>query len=209
MIKVFIVDDHEIFREGLKKILGTEPGMEIVGEADNGNEVVKGVLESGCDLLLLDLNIPGLEGVDLIREVKKAKPSVQILILSIHPEDKFVLPLLRAGASGYISKKSELSELIHAIQKVHAKGRYISKSLTENLSLYVAEDALTPLILSNFEIKLINLISTGKDLLEIAEEVGKSVHSVIITRRKILAKLKLKNNVQLTYYAIQNNVLDD
>jgi len=134
MTKVFIVDDHEIIREGLKRILNDEIDMEVVGEAGNGNDALKGISETDCDVLLLDLNIPGRKGPDLIQEIKKIKPNLQILMLSISPENQFVLPLLTAGASGYLCKDSVLNELVNAIQKVSSKERYLSTHLSKQLA---------------------------------------------------------------------------
>jgi DNA-binding NarL/FixJ family response regulator len=133
MIKVFIVDDHKNVREGIKKILNEAIDMTVVGEADNGDDVLNGISEVECDILLLDLNIPGRKGPDLIEEIKKMKPNLQILILSISPENIYALPLISAGASGYVSKDSVLNELVNAIHKVSAKERYLSDNLTKQL----------------------------------------------------------------------------
>lgn len=141
MIKVFIVDDHEIIREALKKIVNEELDIVVVGEASNGNEVLNGVLKSKCDILLLDLNIPGLSGSNLIKKVRRKTPKVKILILSIKPEDRFILPLLRVGASGYICKDSNLNELISAIRRVYTKGRYLSVGIAEELAFNVLTES--------------------------------------------------------------------
>lgn len=207
MTKVFIVDDHEIIREGLKRILNDEIDMTVVGEAENGNEVLRGISETECDILLLDLNIPGRKGPDLIEEVKKKKPKLQILILSISPEDKFALPLLRAGASGYLCKDSALNDLVHAIQKVSAKGRYLSTNLAEQLAFDILSDeAKSRRKLTFLENSILQLIAKGKEYEEIAEELSISVNSVTASRRKVLEKLNLKNNVQLTHYVLSNKV---
>jgi DNA-binding NarL/FixJ family response regulator len=210
MTKVFIVDDHEIIREGLKRILNDEIDMKVVGEAENGNEVIKGISETECDILLLDLNIPGRKGQDLIEEVKRKKPKLQILILSISPEDKFALPLLRAGASGYLCKDSALDDLVHAIQKVSSKGRYLSSNLAEQLAFDVLSEEIKPTRkLTYLENNILRLIAKGKEYEEIALELSISVNSVTASRRKVLEKLNLKNNVQLTHYVLSNRILSD
>lgn len=207
MTKVFIVDDHEIIREGLKRILNSETDMTVVGEADNGNDVLKGVLETNCDILLLDLNIPGRRGPDLVEELKKKNPKVQVLILSISPEDQNALPLLRAGASGYLSKDSALTELVTAIHKVSEKGRYLSSHLAEQLAFNVfAEEQVTVRKLTSLENNVMLLIAKGKEYYEIAADLGLSINSVTACRRKVLEKLKLKNNVQLAHYVLSHNI---
>ena len=209
MINIFIVDDHEIIREGLKMIFSAEPDMNVVGEANNGNDVIKGILQTECNVLLLDLNIPGRDGTELIKEVKKKRPKVQILILSINPEDKYVLPLLRAGASGYICKNSDLSELVFAIRKVHNNGRYISNCLSDLLGYDVLTEDLESLQrLTNLEKNILLYISKGTEYTEIANELSISISSISQYRRRVLEKLNLKNNVQLVHYALKNNMID-
>ncbi|MFZ4724212.1 MAG: response regulator [Paludibacter sp.] len=209
MINLFIVDDHEIIREGLKRIFGAEPDMNVVGEANNGDDVLKGVLQTECNVLLLDLNIPGRDGAELIKEVKKKRPKVQILIISINPEDKYVLPLLRAGASGYICKNSDLSELVFAIRKIHASGRYVSSCLSELLVYDVlTEDLETIQRLTNLEKNILLYISKGVDYTEISNELSISISSISQYRRRILEKLNLKNNVQLVHYSLKNNLIN-
>ena len=208
MTKIFLVDDHEIIREGLKRILNAEPDMEVVGEIDNGNEVMKEVTETDCDILLLDLNIPGRKGADLIEELKRKKPKLQVLILSISPEEQFALPLLRAGASGYLCKDSALSELVLAIRKVYSKGRYLSASLAEQLAFDVQSDNMQPQRkLTSLETNIMLMIARGKEYVDIAGELAVSVNSITACRRKILEKLNFKNNVQLTHYVLKNNLL--
>lgn len=208
MINVFIVDDHEIIREGIKRILNAEQDMQIVGEANNGNDVIKGISKTECDILLLDLNIPGRQGTALINDIQKKTPKVRILIFSIIPEDKFVLPLLRAGAMGYISKSADLNEFVIAIRRIYANGKYLSNSLIEELTFEVlTEDILPPQKLTYLENKILFLIAKGKEYIDIANELTISIGLIAATRRKILEKLNLKNNVQLTHYALKNNII--
>ena len=207
MIKVFIVEDHEILREGLKRILNDEPDMTVVAEADNGTEVMKMISDVDCDLILLDLNLPGRSGTELISEIKKKKPKAKILILSISPEKRFALPAFKAGASGYLNKDSALTELASAIRKVQAKKRYMSMSLAEQLAFEsVADEAPEQRQLSNLEYCVMLMLAKGKDNKEIASELALSINSVAQNRRKVLEKLHLRNNVQLTHYVIENNL---
>lgn len=210
MTKIFIVDDHEIIREGLKRILNEEIDMKVVGEADNGNEVVKGISETDCDILLLDLNIPGRKGVELIEKIKKKRPKIQILILSISPEDKFALPLLKAGASGYLCKDSALNELVNAIRKIYSKGRYLSANLAEHLAFEVlAEEQESHRKLTNLETNIMELIAIGKEYSEIASDLTMSINSVTACRRKVLEKINVKNNVQLTHYVMNSKLFEN
>jgi len=208
MIKVFIVDDHEILREGLKRILNDEIDMEVVAEAENGTEALKMISEIDCDLILLDLNLPGRSGTELIAEIKKKKPKAQILILSISPEKRFALPAFKAGASGYLNKDSALTELVVAIRKVQSKKRYMSMTLAEQLAFEsVVEEATEQRKLTNLENCIMLMLAKGKENKEISKELALSINSVAQNRRKVLEKLHLKNNVQLTHYVIENNLL--
>ncbi|HEY5507088.1 MAG TPA: response regulator transcription factor, partial [Paludibacter sp.] len=140
MIKVFIVDDHEIIREGLKKILKEESDFVVVAEAQDGVEALEKIQHTDCDIMLLDMNMPGRSGIDLLSDLKIVKPQLHILVLSIHPEDKFALRTLKAGASGYLCKDTALDELVIAIRKIHTKGRYLSTTLAEQLAFDVVPD---------------------------------------------------------------------
>jgi len=192
----------------MKRVLESQSDMEVVGEASNGNDVMKGISETNCNVLLLDLNIPGRQGAVLIKEIRKTKPKVKTLIISSNPEDKFVLPLLRAGAMGYISKNADLNELLTAIRKVNNKGKYLSTNLAEDLAFDVLiEDIQIPRKLSELESKILLLIAKGKEYNDIADELAISLGSVAVVRRKIMGKLNLKNNVQLAHYALKNNII--
>ncbi len=208
MINVFIVDDHDIVLEGLKRVLEAETDMQVIGEASHGDDVIDGITATSCDVLLLDLNIPGRQGVALIKEIKKKRPKIRILIISSNPEDKFVLPLLRAGAVGYISKSAGLDQLVFAIRKIYSIGKYLSTNLAEDLAFDVLiEDIQIPRKLSEQESKILCLIAKGKEYNDIADELAISLGSIAVVRRKIMEKLNLKNNVQLAHYALKNNII--
>lgn len=210
MIKVFIVDDHEIIREGLKKILKEESDLKVVGEAQNGDEVLAKIEDLDCDIILLDMNMPGRNGLDLLGDIKNLRPKIDILVLSIHPEDKFALRTLKAGASGYLCKDTALEELVVAIRKIHTKGRYLSNTLAEQLAFdFMPEkDQLPHETLSNREQEIMIMLATGKKVKDIAKELQLSISTVFTYRVRIFEKLKLKSNVELTHYAIINKLVE-
>lgn len=210
MIKVFIVDDHEIIREGLKKILKEESDLVVVGEAQNGDEVLSKINDIDCDIMLLDMNMPGRSGLDLLGDIKTLKPKMHILVLSIHPEDKFALRTLKSGASGYLCKDTALEELVVAIRKVFSKGRYLSTTLAEQLAFdFMPEkNAMPHEQLSNREQEIMIMLSSGKKVKDIAAELQLSISTVFTYRVRIFEKLKIKNNVELTHYAITNKLVD-
>jgi len=210
MIKIFIVDDHEIIREGLKKILKEESDLIVVGEAQNGDEVMQHIKDIDCDIMLLDMNMPGRSGLELLGDIKAIKPQLHILVLSIHPEDKFALRTLKSGASGYLCKDTALEELVVAIRKVHTKGRYLSTTLAEQLAFdFMPEkDQLPHEQLSNREQEIMVLLATGKKVKDIAADLQLSISTVFTYRVRIFEKLKIKSNVELTHYAIANKLVE-
>lgn len=207
MIKVFIVDDHEILRTGLKKILVDEPDISVVGEAENGTELLRLIYEIECDILLLDLNIPGRNGIELIEEIKRKKPNTKILVLSINPESKSALPALNAGAAGYLSKDAALDELVNAIRKINEKGRFMSTNLAEQLAFnLLINNQESSSTLTSLESNIAIMIANGKPAKIVADELGLSTSTVFTHRRKIFDKLKIKNNVQLANYVIEHEM---
>lgn len=210
MIKILVVDDHIIVREGLKRILVDTPDMVVADEASNGEEVIKKVGNNDYDLVLLDISLPGRDGLDVLKQLKCTNPKIPILILSVHPEEQYALRSLRAGASGYLTKQSAPDELIGAIRKV-AKGRkYITSSIAEKLAFELEIDAreLPHEILSDREYQVMCMIGSGKTVKEIAETLSLSVKTISTHRTHILNKMQMKNNAQLTHYAIKNALVD-
>ncbi|MEI7503283.1 MAG: response regulator transcription factor [Paludibacter sp.] len=208
MIKIFIVDDHEIMRKSLKLILKDEIDMIIVGEAISGLDLLDKIREADCDIVLLDLNMPGIDGIELIVELKKIKPKLKILILSIQPEKKYALTALNAGASGYICKDTALNELVTALRKIQANGKYLSHSFTEQLVFGgILTEKLPQKELTDIEYKIMISISTGKEMKEIAESMLLSISSVFSYRLRILKKLNLKSNLDLTHYAFDKKLI--
>ena len=210
MINVFIVDDHEIIREGLKKILKEEADLTVVGEAQSGDEVLENIRNIDCDVMLLDMNMPGRSGMELVSDIKGLRPNIHILVLSIHPEDKFALRTLKAGASGYLCKDTALDELVIAIRKVYTKGRYLSTTLAEQLAFDYMPDKnqLPHELLSNREQEIMLMLVGGKKVKDIASELNLSISTVFTYRVRIFEKLKIKSNVELTHYAISNKLVD-
>lgn len=210
MIKVFIVDDHEIIREGLKKIL-KESDLVVVGEAQSGDEVLLNIKNIDCDIMLLDMNMPGRSGLELITDLKNLKPNMHILVLSIHPERSSLhFTTLKSGASGYLCKDTALEELVIAIRKVYVKGRYLSTTLAEQLAFDFMPDReqLPHELLSSREQEIMVMLASGKKVKDIAKDLNLSISTVFTYRVRIFEKLKIKSNVELTHYAIANKLVD-
>lgn len=210
MIRVLIADDHTIVREGLKQIVADTNDIIVVGEASTGREALDKVLGNDYNLVLLDISMPDGSGLDTLKELKNRKPGIQVLILSIHPEEQYAIRALKAGASGYLTKESASNELIAAIRKVAAGGMYISSSLGEKLAsdLITGARKLPHQALSDREYQVMCMIASGKRIKEIAEELSLSVKTISTYRSRILEKMKMKNNIELTRYTIQNRLID-
>jgi len=210
MIKILIADDHAIFRHGLRQILEENPDMFVGGEASNGQDVLDQVWRSDFDLLLLDINMPGMSGLEALKQLKTQKPKLKVLVLSMYPEEQYAIRALKAGASGYITKASASEELIEAIRKVSQGGKYVSASLAEKLLFDFEADADRPLheLLSDREYEVLCMIASGKTVSHIAEELCLSVKTVSNHRVRILEKMRMKNNAELTNYAIKQKLID-
>ena len=210
MIKILIADDHAIVREGLKQIVAETPDMVVADEATNGQEVLKKIRYKKFDVIVLDISMPGRSGVDTLKHIKCLRPEIPVLILSIHPEDQYALRVLRAGASGYLTKGSAADELIDAIRKVSMGKKYITSSLAEKLACNLEFDLKKPLhnALSDREYQVMCLIASGKTVKEIAEKLFLSVKTISTYRYRILEKMMMENNAELIYYAIKNDLVD-
>jgi DNA-binding NarL/FixJ family response regulator len=210
LIKILIADDHTIVREGLKQILAETPDMLVAGEAATGQEVLEQVRKEDWDLVLLDIAMPGKDGLETLKLLKLEKPKLPVLMLSIYPEEQYAVRLLKAGAAGYLTKESAPEELIAAIRKVSQKGKYISASLAEKLAFYLEADLEKPVheLLSDRELKVMLLIASGKTVTEIADEMCLSVKTISTYRSRALNKMGLKNNAEFTYYALKHGLVD-
>jgi two-component system invasion response regulator UvrY len=208
-IRILIADDHPIVREGYKKILSDTPDMVVADEAENGQEVLNYIRKKNYDLILLDISMPGRSGLEILKELKNERPRLPVLILSIYPEEQYAVRAFRAGASGYLTKASAPNELMSAIRKISQGGRYISSSLAEQLTYYLDADAEKPLheTLSDREYQVMLMIASGKTVSEIAGELFLSVKTISTYRSHILEKMKMKNNAEITLYAVRNKLV--
>jgi len=210
MIKVLIADDHAVVRQGLKQILGETSDMQVVGEATTGPEALEKARAEGWDVMILDLTLPGRSGFEILKALRAEKPDQPVLILSMHAEDQFAVRLLKAGASGYLTKESVPEELIKAIRKVVAGGKYVSPALAERLAFEMdaAPERLPHEALSDREFQVMQMIATGKAVKQIAEELSLSVKTVSTYRARVLAKMEMRTNAELTHYAVRHGLAE-
>jgi two-component system invasion response regulator UvrY len=210
MIKLIIADDHPIVREGLKQIIADSPHFTVSDEAGDGPELLDKVRKEDFDVIILDLKMPGMDGLDVLKQLKIEKPRIPVIILTVHPEAQYAFRILRAGASGYLTKESVSAELITAIRKVHRGGKYISPSLAEKIAFALDTDSEKMLheTLSDREYQVMYMIASGKTVTEIAEEINLSVKTISTYRARILEKMNMKTNAELTRYAFQNSLID-
>ncbi len=210
LINVLIVDDHALIREGLKKTLSGRPDMAVVGEADNVVELFKQLERLPVNVVLLDITMPGESGLDALKELHQNYPHVPVLILSFHPEHRFAVRALKAGASGYITKESATEELVQAVRKIASGGRYVSTALAEQLAAELTDGSgkLPHEALSDREFQVMRLLAQGKKSSEIAEALGVSVNTVNTYRMRIFEKMKLQSNVELSRYAVEHGLIE-
>jgi len=210
MIRILIADDHALVREGLNKILKSEPDMLVVGEAQNAPQVFELLKMHAVHIVLLDISMPGMSGLDALKELQREHPQLPVLILSMHPEDRFAVRALKAGAAGYITKESAVGELVKAIRKIAAGGKYVSPALAEKLAdqLGMPATQLPHENLSDREFQVLRMIATGKKVSEIAHELALSISTVNTYRARVLEKMGLASNVELTRYAMEHHLVD-
>lgn len=209
-IKVFIADDHAIVREGLKQILAETRDIVVAGEAENGLDAIKLFRKSDCQVMLLDISMPDRSGIEVLKQIKKEKPELAVLMLSMHREDQYAIRSLKAGAAGYLTKQSAPKELVTAIRQVAGGLKYISAALAQELANHVGEDHEAPPhdTLSDREYQTLTMIASGKTVGMIAKELSLSVKTVSEYRARLLVKMKLKNSAELTHYAIKNQLIE-
>lgn len=209
IIKTLIVDDHILIREGLKKILISQSGFDVIGEFNNAASAIEFVSNNEIDLMILDINLPDKSGIEVLAEVKALKPEIKVLILSAYPEEQYAERVFRAGAMGYVTKDSASEELIIAINRVTTGGKYVSSSLAEMIASRLDFDLTKKLHekLSEREFQIMTMIAKGISQADIAEQLSLSPTTVNTYRTRILDKLKLKSNAEMIHYAIRNNLI--
>lgn len=197
-------------RQGLKLILADHFNRSVFGEARNAHEAFRRVTDEKWDVMILDITMPGRSGLEVLREIKRLRPKLPVLVLSMHPEDQFAVRLLKAGAAGYLTKESAGEELVGAIKKVVAGGRYISPSLAERMASYLDIDVQKAPHerLSDREFLVLRMIASGKQVSQVAKELSLSVKTISTYRARVLEKMDMKNNSELTHYALQRGLVD-
>jgi DNA-binding NarL/FixJ family response regulator len=211
MIRVVIADDHTILREGLKQLLGAASDLQVVGEARDGHEALKLVRETDFDVLLLDLSMPGRNGMELIKRVRSEKPRLRVLVLSMHAENQYAVRAVKAGASGYLTKDSAATQLVAAIRKVAGGGAFISAEVAEQLALSAMPHADGPphASLSDREYQVFQFLVSGKSVSDIALALNLSVKTVSTHKARLMEKMGLANQAELVHYAIRHRLVDD
>jgi DNA-binding NarL/FixJ family response regulator len=209
-MRVLIADDHPIVRQGVKLILSEEFSRLTVEEARNGQEAIDQALKREWDVAILDISMPGRDGLDVLKELKQLRPKLPVLILSMHSEDQFGVRVLKAGAAGYLTKENVPEELVRAIKKVLSGGKYISASLAEQLAFNLEQDTERPPHekLSDREYQVMCMIASGRTVKEIADELSLSMKTISTYRTRVLEKLKMRSNAELTHYAVKNRLVE-
>lgn len=209
-MRILIADDHPIFRAGLKEILIKQPDIESVGEAEDGLRALALARKERWDLILLDITMPGKDGLEVLQELRRERPKLPILMLSAHPEDQMALRLLKAGAAGYLTKDRAPEVLLTAIRKILSGEKYISESLAEKTVLHVIAEAPVPLheTLSDREYQVMRMIASGKTMQEIGEALFLSARTVSTYRARLLEKMNMKSNTELLRYALEHKLIE-
>ena len=210
MIRILIADDHPIVRRGLKDILESEADMTVAGEAENGTRALELARAQHWDAVVLDLTMPGKTGLEVLKQLADEQPKLPVLILSVHPEDQYALRALRAGASGYMTKETAPEQLVAAVRRVIAGGKYISASLAERLAGNLRVDPTRPPheSLSDREFQVLRLLAQGRTVGQIAEELFLSPKTVSTYRARVLEKMSLDSNGALMRYAMEHGLVD-
>ncbi|HMI67353.1 MAG TPA: response regulator transcription factor [Cyclobacteriaceae bacterium] len=205
MIRIILADDHAIVRRGLKQLILEKFSLALIGEADNTEELLKNVIISDWDIVICDLNMPGQSGLDALKQIRQAKPKLPVLIMSMFPEDQYGLRVIKAGASGYLSKDSIHDVLITAIQTVLKGKKFISPAMAETLAktFYSGKDQVIHQSLSDRELEVFALLASGKTVSEIAHKLSLGVTTVSTYRYRILEKMNMRSNTDLTRYALE------
>jgi len=212
MIRVLVADDHPVVRSGLKAILARQCGIATLGEAGTGAEVRRLVAQKPWDVVVLDVSLPDCSGLEMVKEIKRERPKLPILILSVHPDEEFAVRALRAGADGYISKTAAPAELVRAVQRLAQGRRYMSPAAAEELIAALGNGNGSDLVpharLSDREYQVLCLLGSGKSVGRIAEELARSVKTISTYRARILVKMEMRSTAQLVHYVLQQRLAE-
>ena len=208
--KILVVDDHAVVRQGVKQILNEQFQGAVIGEARNAEEMIDRIQKFTWDIVVLDVGMPGKSGLDALKDLKQVCPKLPVLVLSAYPEDQLARRMLKAGASGYLTKDSAPNELVQALKKILGGGKFVSASMAELLVANLNEEAGRPLheMLSDREYQVMCLIAVGKSLKEIADDLCVGISTINTYRARILEKMQFKNNTELTHYALENRLVN-
>ncbi len=210
MLRIIIADDHAIVRKGLKQILEDTMEMIVADEAGNGFELLDKLRKNKFDVVILDITMPGMSGLDTLKEIRVEHPTLPVLVLSVHREEQYAVRTLKSGAAGFINKKSAPDELIEAIRIVSQGRKYVSHSVVESLvtSLEPNSDKPPHDTLSDREYQVMCMIASGKSVSVISKDLNLSVKTISTYRSHILKKMNFKDNAEITHYAIKNQLVD-
>jgi DNA-binding NarL/FixJ family response regulator len=211
MTRVLIADDHTLVRDGLRHILRSASGLEVAGEASDGATTIAMIRATAADVLVLDLSMPGRNGVELLKQIKDEKPALRILVLTMHAEQQYAVRAFKAGASGYLTKESASAELVTAVSKVAAGGVYVSLAMAERLaqSLNEPADDLPHQRLSDREFEVFRRIAAGETITQIAQALSVSAKTVSTYKTRILEKMQMPHETALVRYAMRHKLFDD
>ena len=207
-MRILIADDHPIFRAGLKETLAKDPSVESIGEADDGHKTLELARKKRWDAVVLDIQMPGRDGLEVLQELRREQPTLPVLILSAHPEDQLALRLLKAGAAGYLTKEKAPEVLLTAIRKVVSRTKYISESLAEKVVFAFESEKAQHETLSNREYQVMRMIASGKTMQEIGKGLFLSVRTVSTYRARILEKMNMNSNAEIIRYAVDHKLID-
>ena len=208
MIRILIADDHSIVRQGLKRIVGLETSMEVVAEAESGDQVLSTLRETAVDVIVLDISMPGRNGLETLKEVKRLYPQIGVVVLSMHPQDQYAVRVIRGGASSYLSKESAVDELVTAIEKASRGEKHITADIADLFADFIVRGSDEPhKELSDREFEVFKMIGLGKALTQISQELNLSVKTISTYRTRIIDKTGLTNNAEMTRYLIGRGLI--
>ncbi|HLT47272.1 MAG TPA: response regulator transcription factor [Rubricoccaceae bacterium] len=208
-LRVVVADDHAVVRRGLAEILRETVDLEVAGEAGSGDALLRLLRQTEADVVVLDLSMPGLSGLDLVKGLRAEFPALPLLVLSMHPEDQYAVRVVRAGAAGYLTKEAAERDLVQAVRRVASGGRYLTAGMAEALLTHLDADPETAPheALSDREYQVLRLLASGKPVGAISEELALSVKTVSTYRARLLRKMGMKNNAELTRYALEHGLV--